>query len=178
MWAVLAAVVSVILAGTAGYFWRRREHLREKRLDAHLEFLRAFVAAARASATLMSVHLSTGYPDQLNRTQWSEEQRREMTSMHQEAFSGAIASRETLEASLCGVDLVGGAKAPKSAETLVQWLTDEAYSVEPWKRGRGARLDPVVLERTALVKAREFALAAQSDLWGRSAKSGEKLAKL
>jgi hypothetical protein len=60
------AIVVAIVAAEAGYLFRRREHLRERRLNAYQTVFAAFLDAARSAADLLSVHMTVGWPRDLN----------------------------------------------------------------------------------------------------------------
>lgn len=59
MEALALLVLGVVLGAALGYFVRRDEHLRDKRLDAISDLTAAFVDAARSGADLLSVHMQT-----------------------------------------------------------------------------------------------------------------------
>ncbi len=119
----MAAVITVaaaIVAATAAYFFRRREHLRERRLDAYQAVLAAFLDAARSAAALLSVHTQVGWPHELNREQWTEEQRSAMAQAHADAWERAATDRHAFEAAAYGVELVASASVDELVVLLVE----------------------------------------------------------
>jgi hypothetical protein len=171
----MAAVITVgaaIVAATAAYFFRRREHLRERRLDAYQAVLAAFLDATRSAAALLSVHTQVGWPHQLNREQWNEEQRSAMAQAHADAWERAATDRHEFEAAAYGVELVASA----DVKELREFLEGAAYSGSPWNRaGEGdhlypaAKLNPADIEPKAIEVAGPFVRRAARQLWGRSA---------
>jgi hypothetical protein len=171
----MAAVITVaaaIVAATAAYFFRRREHLRERRLDAYQAVLAAFLDAARSAAALLSVHMHVGWPHELNREQWTEEQRSAMAQAHADAWERAATDRHAFEAAAYGVELVASA----SVKELRAFLASAAYSGSPWNRDdRGdhlypaAKLNPADIEPKAIEVAGPYVRRAARQLWGRAA---------
>ena len=171
----MAAVITVaaaIVAATAAYFFRRREHLRERRLVAYQAVLAAFLDAARSAAALLSVHMHVGWPHELNREQWTEEQRSAMAQAHADAWERAATDRHPFEAAAYGVELVASA----SVKELRAFLASAAYSGSPWNRDdRGdhlypaAKLNPADIEPKAIEVAGPYVRRAARQLWGRAA---------
>jgi hypothetical protein len=173
---VATAIVVAVVAASAGYFFRRREHLRETRLDAYQAVLAAFLDAARSAADLLSVHLRVGWPNELSRETWSDEQREMMSRAHTEAWERATIDRRAFEVAVYGVELVASETSLADVEKLRTFLADAAYSGSPWKRGGEhdhiyptAGYNPSEIEPQAIEAAAPFVRRAARGLWGRHA---------
>jgi hypothetical protein len=177
----MAAAIAVgvaIVAAAAGYFFRRREHLRERRLDAYQAVFAAFLDAARSAADLLSVHTQVGWPREISAETWTKEQREEMAKVHRNAWERAAADRRAFEVAVYGVELVASEDARADIEELRQFLEGAAYSGSPWKHGEhaghvypSAGLNPVDIEPKAIETVRPFVRRAARELWGRDAAS-------
>jgi hypothetical protein len=170
------AIVVAVVAASAGYFFRRREHLRERRLEAYQAVFAAFLDAARSAADLLSVHTQVGWPRGLNAETWTEEQRQEMAKVHGNAWERAAADRRAFEVALYGVELVASEDSRADIEELRTFLEGAAYSGSPWKHGKegshlypSASLNPVDIEPNAIETVRPFVRRAARELWGRDA---------
>jgi hypothetical protein len=170
------AIVVAVVAASAGYYFRRREHLRERRLDAYQAVFAAFLDAARSAADLLSVHTQVGWPRELSAETWTEEQREEMTSVHRKAWERAAGDRRAFEVAVYGVELVASEDARVDIEALRAFLEGAAYSGSPWKHGDNAGqlypsagLNPVDIEPKAIETVRPFVRRAARELWGRDA---------
>src|SRR5262245_1929362 len=99
------AIAAAVVAATAGYFYRRREHLRERRLDSYQTVPAAFLDAARTAATMIGVHVQVGWPHELSRDK-PEDERRALTTAHAEAWDRAAAARTAFEEAAYRAELV------------------------------------------------------------------------
>jgi hypothetical protein len=129
------AIVVAAVAASAGYF-RRREHLRERRLDAYKAVFAAFLDATRSAADLLTVHTPVGWRRELSAQTWTAKQRQEMTKVHSKAWERAAADRRAFEVAVYGVELVASEDSRADVEELRAFLEGAAYSGPPWKHGK------------------------------------------
>jgi hypothetical protein len=168
------AIVVAIVAASAGYFFRRREHLRERRLDAYQTLLAAFLDAARSAADLLTVHTQVGWPHEMRTKNLTEEQRSVRAKAYGNTWERARADRRTFEVAAYGVELVASEDSRAGVEELRAFLEGAAYSGAPWKGGPDhiyptAKLNPNEIEPAAIEVAAPFVRQAARELWGRSA---------
>ena len=103
--AIVWPIVVAVLTGVGGYRYRRREHLRERRLDAYSEVLGAFQAAAVVGADMLSVHGQLGYPYEFGPAPTEEEEemlleRQRRTAAYGTALMDANEKRRAFEVGL------------------------------------------------------------------------------
>lgn len=120
MEALALLVLGAVLGAVLGYFVRRNEHLRDQRLDAISDLTSAFVDAARAGADLLSVHMQTGYPHELNTQTWSAQQIDAMGKAHGDAWTAAADAAHRFELAVARAELV----ASKDTAAVVTDLRD------------------------------------------------------
>jgi hypothetical protein len=168
------AIVSAFIGALIGYLVRRKEHLREQRIDAYRQLLAAFVAAARSGANLVSVHTQTGYPHEINRKTTPKEQADAMTQAHAEAFRIAADDRAKFELSAAGAEMVASEDIWKNIDDLRTVLDSALYNGLPWRHAQNyptMGVNPVDIEPLALKLAGNFAGRAARELWKRSVPS-------
>lgn len=129
--ATAAAIIVALVAAQAGYLFRRREHLRERRLDAYQIVCAAFLDAARSAADLLSVHTRVSWPRDLSPKTGNEDQRAAMTKAHADAWQRASADRRSFEIAAYGVELVASKESREAVERLRVFLEGAAYSGTP-----------------------------------------------
>jgi hypothetical protein len=116
--------------------------------------------------------MHVGWPHELNREQWTEEQRSAIAQAHADAWERAATDRHAFEAAAYGVELVASA----SVKELRAFLASAAYSGSPWNRDdRGdhlypaAKLNPADIEPKAIEVAGPYVRQAARQLWDRAA---------
>lgn len=164
------AAVAAIGAVVIGYLFRRREHLRERRVEANEKVLAAFLAASRSGADLSSAYMQFGWPRDLHRGDpMADFMQEEMA----DAWAIALEDRRRFEVASFGADLVGNTPMREYVESLRKFLDDVFYSGSPWKRGPSpdrhveARksLAPSEIEPAAIEVARSFVRRTARELW-------------
>ena len=169
MLALVTLVLGAVLGGVVGYFVRRAEHLRERRLDAFGTLVSTFMDAARSGADLLSVHTQTGYPQELNRETWGDDQVRAMTEEHSGAWAQARTARNAFELAASQSELVGTTETAKVVEDLRMFLDGALYSGLPWRYSQEyprSKLNPSDIEPRALEQVRPHVQAMARELWG------------
>ena len=129
----LAVIGTAIVAASAGYLFRRYEHLREQRIDDYQGLSAAFLDAARSAADLLSVHTQVGWPHDLNPETWNEDQRVGLTRAHGDAWERAAVARRSFDVAAFRVDLVASQDSRGDLERLRAFLEAAAYSGAPWR---------------------------------------------
>ena len=178
MTGLLMLVVGAVFGALVGYFVRREEHLRERRLDSFGTLVAAFIAAARSGSDLLSVHMQTGYPHELNPQTWDEEQRRSMTDAHSIAWAQARDARNAFELAATEAELVATSQTAQIIEDLRSFLEGALYSGLPWgwaKNYPTSGFNPSDIEPKALQRIRPHVQSTARELWGTSAPKPKKL---
>jgi hypothetical protein len=161
-----------VLGGLVGYLVRRKEHLREQRLDSFGVLVSTFIEAARSGAALLSVHFQVGYPHELSRETWNEEQVRTMTEAHSSAWAQGSVARNAFELAAIKAELVATKGTAKVIEDLRTFLDGALYSGSPWGYSKDypkSALNPSDIESKALEQIRPHVQATARELWGRHA---------
>jgi len=178
MEALALLVLGAVLGAVLGYFVRRNEHLRDKRLDAISDLTSAFVDAARAGADLLSVHMQTGYPHELKRQTWSAQQIDAMGKAHGEAWAAAADAAHRFELAVARAELVASKDTAALVTDLRAFLDRALYSGLPWRHARSyptAGLNPVEIVPRALEAVRPHVHRTARELWGYSAPKPPKI---
>lgn len=172
MEAVALLILGAVLGAVLGYFVRRNEHVRDKRLDAFGELLASFINAARTGAALLSVHMQTGFPHELSRETWSAEQIEAMSRAHSEAWSASAEAAHSFELAVARTELVASKTTRGLVTDLRDFLEGAIYSGMPWgyaKTYPTAKLNPVDIVPRALDVVRPHVHRTARELWGYSA---------
>jgi hypothetical protein len=172
MEALALLVGGAVLGAVLGYLIRRGEHLREKRLDAFSDLAAAFIDAARTGATLLSVHMRTGYPHELNPQTLSAEQIEAMSRAHGEAWIASADAAHRFEFAVAQVELVASKETASVVTDLRVFLDGAVYSGIPWKYVENyptAKLNPVDIVPRAIEAVRPHVHQTARKLWGYSA---------
>lgn len=172
MEALALLVLGAGLGAVLGYFVRRDEHLRDRRLDAISDLTAAFIDAARSGADLLSVHMQTGYPHELNTKTWNAEQIEAMAKAHGRAWAASADAAHRFELAVARAELVASKDTARVVTDLRAFLDRALYSGLPWRHAKNyptAGLNPVEIVPKALEVVRPHVHRTARELWGYAA---------
>jgi len=172
MEALTLLVLGAVLGAVLGYFVRRDEHLRDKRLDAISDLTAAFVDAAQSGADLLSVHMQTGYPHELNTEAWNAQQIEAMAKAHGQAWAVSTDAAHRFELAVARAELVASKDTARVVTDLRAFLDRALYSGLPWQHAKNypiAGLNPVEIVPQALEVVRPHVHRTARELWGYAA---------
>ena len=170
--AIVVPIVLAVLTGVGGYRYRRREHVRERRLDAYSDVLGAFQAPAVVGADTLSIHTQLGYPNDSGPFPTEEEEqylleKRRRTAAYRTAFTEASEMRRAFELSVAKAWFVAGTNVRTELRRLRSFLETSLWDGEPWVRGRypSAARNPVDVVTDSSTLAEHVAIVAARELW-------------
>lgn len=132
----------------------------------------AFIDAARSGADLLSVHMQTGYPHELNAQTWSAKQTAAMAKAHGQAWAASADAAHRFELAVARAELVASKDTAREVTDLREFLDRALYSGLPWRHAKSyptAGLNPVEIVPQALEVVRPHVHRTARGLWGYSA---------
>jgi hypothetical protein len=161
MTAVVAAALAALIGLVGGYYYRRREWLRDQRLAIYSAFIGSFLELVESSMSLVSLFFSFG--DQMTRVpEW-----REASAPSMQAFEAA---RNRFDFEAARVHLVADDSTYSGSAEIERFVSERIRGLPPYGEDRKG-MQTIRADAYALLRSFERAAARHVGVKAKAAKA-------